>query len=438
MRRESRAALAVIVAGALIRGAVGWANPPNNAYDDHLEVIASYARTHERPAPSECWQCYQPPLYYAGAAAVLTGAHALTGDSWAAWRSVQLANVLLSVAHLGIIWLALSLAGPGSSAARLWALAVVAFLPRDIFSAAMISNDVLLVTLTGAAIGVFLSIRTDEDVSPAKLLALILLVVAASWTKQSGLITTILPAALVPRVLRDAPRARAGGLAMIMVGLALAGADEAARWRETGELLVSNQHFFDHAEGQAPGTLRAVDFADFRLAALVQVPQMSEGTLDSFWTELFARLWFDYEPKLIGLNRVSRTGGVTAFVAGISCCVVWTIGWAVCLRRRRLRRVLGPALALQVLFLAVPLVQTLRFPYFSSMKAVFVLPALCVSALLLAHGASRIEGAAWQRLLLRAVVAMIAAASTAYAWVAVTEMEQVLAHGPIWQFPPLW
>ena len=92
-RRTALWVLGILLAGAALRLAVWWVSPPINAFDDHLEPIALYATQWSRPAPDACWQCYQPPLYYALSAGVLRLSHLISGDFWTAWRSVQLLSV---------------------------------------------------------------------------------------------------------------------------------------------------------------------------------------------------------------------------------------------------------------------------------------------------------------------------------------------------------
>ena len=82
-RRTVLWVLGILLVGAALRLAVWWVSPPINAFDDHLEPIALYATQWTRPAPDACWQCYQPPLYYAVSvlfARPLSGA--VSGDSF--------------------------------------------------------------------------------------------------------------------------------------------------------------------------------------------------------------------------------------------------------------------------------------------------------------------------------------------------------------------
>jgi hypothetical protein len=78
--------------------------------------------------------------------------------------------------------------------------------------------------------------------------------------------------------------------------------DELWKFNQTGEFLVSNQHYFDYAKNQFPGSLDKVEFFSFRIFELYQEPFISESTSASFFTELFARTFYDYEWRFISPN----------------------------------------------------------------------------------------------------------------------------------------
>jgi hypothetical protein len=97
----------IIVIGSLLRITLGLSSPPNNSYDDHLAPIAKYINNNSRPLPQECWQCYQPPLYYFVASKVFIASYLAFNNYYLAWKSVQFINVLLSIINLVIISLLL-------------------------------------------------------------------------------------------------------------------------------------------------------------------------------------------------------------------------------------------------------------------------------------------------------------------------------------------
>jgi hypothetical protein len=444
----------LVLLGAALRLALWNANPPNNVYDNHLRVVGYYAREIDRPAPDACWQCYQPPLYYAVAAGVLRLSHLASDSAWVAWRSVQLSSVVFSVLQLVVAWWILCRIGAKSYAPRVCALAILVSLPRDLYTAAFVSNDAAVGLLVSVSILLYLRasdaarLRTDwRDLVP-----LLIAVWAAAWTKQSGLVVAILPLAMVGSAfLRSrspsgsAPPERRRLLPYLLVaalGLVFAFAEEVLKALATGRFPVSNQHFFDWPQSQPPGTVAGVSFFDFRFVELLRTPTCSPATLDSFWTELFARLWFDYEPKFLSPTEPAALIAVLTYGAGLVVVSLWIFGFLGAARswRGSLERL--PLLAVQLAVLVVPLVQTLRFPHYSSMKAMFLLPAAALATVFLSLGIEKI----WRHRLLRLGAVAIASALVLLAASQVVlialDIENALeitrAEGKLWSYPRLW
>jgi hypothetical protein len=454
VRRTTLWVLGILLAGTALRLAVWWVSPPVNAFDDHLESIALYATQWTRPAPDACWQCYQPPLYYALSAGVLRLSHLISGDFWTAWRSVQLSSVVFSLLQLAIAWRLLTLVGARGLAPRLCALAVLALLPRDIYTAVFVSNDAALGLTVSLAILLYLEAiqRGCDGRSAWRLLALFAAVCCAAWTKQSGLIVAILPVAFA--IWRERERSRrqpdgAGGrgrlvrgFAWLALGLAIVGADELYKFGATGHLLVSNQHFDDWPSVQKPGSVDAVSFFDLRLIGLFRHPTLSPETLDSFWTELFAKLWFDYEPKFLTDTGPARAVAAASYCLGLVALLPWALGMVLAIWRWRSAFERLVLVAVQLAFLAVPLVQTLRFPYFSSMKATFFLPAASLATVFLSLGFEEIWRKRRLRIPVLCFVALLAIAVVTQVVLIVQDIENALITsyqgGKLWRFPPPW
>lgn len=440
MRPTTLVAWAVVAIGVLLRVALWSLNPPNNAYDDHLEVVAHYATHGERPEIASCWQCYQPPAYYAVAGATLRGTYRLSDEYWLSWRAVQGLSALASCLSLLLVWTLLHRLSPGRGSGWLLALAVAATFPRDIFAAAFVGNDAMLVATCSAAVLAFVAVERTIDRSPRwlALAGLAMATVAAAWTKQSGLICLILPAAAILYWARSRwpRRQKALAIGVLALGCVLSLGDEMYRTAESGFPLASNQHFFDWAEDQEPGTLSAVSFSDFRLTGILAEPFKSDRTVDSFWTELFARLWFDYEQKLVPDMPLSRWVARAGFLGGLVIVALWLLGLLDRLRSPEISLWLPLAL-MSAAFVLVPVVQTVRFPYFSSMKAMFVLPALAPAILFVAFGAQcalarrRLRWIPWLAVCLLLVSVLGQLLATYWG------LDRVLAKGPVWPFPPL-
>ncbi len=429
----SRIALAIVFAGAALRLGLAAVNPPGNAFDDHLEPIARWAETLRSPAPDDCWQCYQPPFYYCAAGVTLRLLAAGGAPSPVAWKGVQLLSAVASA--LALVCVAGLLARlPVAPSARHLALLVVALLPRDLYTSASIGNDAWLeLFAAAAALGFVLSAEAPGSRSGIALLAIAS--VAAAWTKQSGIVVLALPAVAA----LDKRLGRAARL-LLLLAVVVGVTDEAARTARTGIPLVSNQHFDYRArvEHQPPGRVDARTFLSFDLPDLMRWPTLSRATVGSFFTQIFARFWFDYEPRFFPPTSAARRLARSLYIVGALLLVPVLLGLGVLLRRgapveRRL-------LLLPLGFLSAAILQTLRFPHFSSMKAVFVLPAVGVLALAGARGlellARRRAGRAFAAGL---AVGLVLVGGLHWGAAVASNRTAVAAPGasPVWPLPPL-
>jgi hypothetical protein len=439
--------IAIICFGGILRLTVFWVSPVNNSYDDHLEVINIYSESLNRPAPFQCWECYQPPFYYYTAAAVYNITESIGAEKIICWKIVQFINSFLSISLLIIIYQILLLFKmPNLSI--LITLSFVAILPRDIFTSAMIGNDYMLVFFAIMSFYLFLktlfALRNGDKV----LFWFILLILTASLgsiTKQHGLLINLFPISIFlilcksiyrQKLLRAIPFLFLGGLLSI--------SDELWKFSQTGELLVSNQHFFDYAKNQFPGSLDKVEFFSFRIFELYREPFISEKTSASFFTELFARTFYDYEwrfisPKIPWSNKLGFIGYSLGLIWLFFFIVIvfvrirnfknslFNINWLTLVTK------LTPIL-LGFLFMIVPFIQTLRYPYFSSMKAMFMLSGIILFLISLG---SQIKQGSWIQIFGIYMIVM----NISYGIILTISISFYLGisldqlHGPLWIIP---
>lgn len=392
MDRRSRTIallLSVLALGIGIRIGLGWVNPPSNTYDDHLTPVALYANSIERPTPDACWQCYQPPVYYTLAAVVLRGSDELAGSDWFSWKAVQLMSAAASAVTLILTFLILRLLFPKEELAQFAGLCLAALLPRDIYTAASLSNDAFLqLFVTGAVLafvwGERASRGSERGYAAAGVAAFAVL---ACWTKQSGLVLLGLVGIvwmwLVTHRWKTASRWPILAVACLTLFALI---DEAWRIQETGIVLASNQHFEPRAalEGQPPGQLSWSTFGTFLPGALMSHPTLSPRTVDSLWTQLFARTWFDYEPRFLPPGSHTLWLARALYIVGLITSLIAAYGVLTLVKQAP--RLGLPILSLPLGFLGATILQTIRFPYFSSMKAIFLIPSMSVFALTFAAG----------------------------------------------------
>jgi hypothetical protein len=329
------------------------------------------------------------------------------------------------------------------------ALLVLASLPRDVYTAAFVSNDAALELAVAICILLYLRVAVESKASvrAREVGAVLAASIVAAWTKQSGLLMSIFPLSML--ALSAARQSRGGWSAVesrrlmrfsvaTLVALVFLAGDEFHKASTTGYFPVSNQHFFDYAEDQEPGTLGDVAFFDFRLPSLLRNPTQSPETIASFWTQIFARLWFDYEPKLLAESTLSRCLAVVAYFLGLAVLSGWTLGVLRALKLWHARPPLYPIFIVQLAFILVPLAQTIRFPHFSSMKSMFLLPAASLGAVFLSLGWELLGRFGLLRVLVVTTAFLLALVTTLQAVAILIYIDQALAHGPLWRFPLLW
>lgn len=401
--------IVLIILGAFLRLTVFWVSPVNNSYDDHLEVIKIYIDDSNRPTPSRCWECYQPPLYYYIGAAVFNISESIGFSKLTCWKTVQFINPFLSIILIIIIYQILILL----KLTRLSILIILSFiitLPRDILTSSMIGNDYMLVFFSITSFYLFLksvfALKNGHKFWPW-LTLLVITATLGSITKQHGLLILIFPLSIFFLICSRMHRQKLYFvIPILLIGTLLSISDEIWTFSKSGTFFVSNQKYFDYTKNQFPGSLDKIEFLSFRIINLFKEPFISDKTAASFLTELFARTFYDYEwrfisPKIPWANTLG--------IIGYSLGLLWLFyfGIIVFSSLKRLPKIPVEMdyysfiskvipIVLALLFMLVPLMQTIRYPYFSSMKSMFMLPGIIL--LLLIIGSQIKQGSLSQKL----------------------------------------
>jgi hypothetical protein len=439
--------VAIICLGGILRLTVFWVSPVNNSYDDHLEAIQIYSDNFSRPAPFQCWECYQPPLYYYTGAAVYNITDSLGINKLICWKMVQFINPFLSIMLLFIVYQILLLFKMPKLSIVV-TLSFVVILPRDILTSAMIGNDYMLVFFALLSMYLFLKTLFALKNSNKFWFWFILLILAAtlgSITKQHGLLIHLFPFSIFLLLFNIKNRKKLfWAIPILFLSALMSISDEVWKFNQTGELLVSNQHYFDYAKNQFPGTLDKVEFFSFRIFELYQQPFISERTSASIFTELFARTFYDYEwrfisPQIPWANKLGIIGyslgllWLLFFIIIVFLCIrniknnFFTLNWHTTYNK------MTPIL-LGFLFILVPYIQTLRYPYFSSMKSMFMLSGIIL--ILITLGSQIKQGSLTQKIGLFMILMNIS-----YGIMLTVSISQYIGasinhlHGPLWIIP---
>jgi hypothetical protein len=450
MNYESKSSpmiFSILSIGIILRLVLFIVSPPNNSFDDHLEVVYLYATNLQIPSPSDCWECYQPPLYYSISGQVYTLAYSLSESKLIAWKTVQIVNPMLSILALLVFWRIIESLSSNKNQKIIY-LCFVAILPVDIFTATMIGNDYLLIFITIVAFFQYQkcinSLKATQLLSYKKFILLLGIVMLGCLTKQHGLILLAFPAILIIQAYfqnKNLPIAKL--ILLFLIFLTLGISNELWKYHLTNKILVSNQDFFDYAQNQFPGEFELVELASFKISALFSEPFISEKTSASLPTELFARMFFDYEYRFLNPQvDMAIFLGKFGFSVGI-CWIIYlfsTITIAVWKKREELRKqplstiVSSLPIAIGLLFLLVPLVQTIRYPYFSSMKTTFILPGLFILIPLIVSVTKAIKVPKW-------LTIMLVSLSLSYSIMLVLLISIYIPqtihqlNGPLWQIP---
>ena len=355
-----------------------------SGYDsrDHLAYIKYIQERRALPLPSEGYEMFQPPLYYALSAGALSILQLSTADAGAV-HVLRALTMLFGVANFIFVFLSVQLLFPRQALAQLIGLFTAAFLPMQLYLSHYVTNETLAATLASASIYLGLRALTLGRASRWQLLSLGVAVGAAMLAKATGLL--LIPP-LVGAFAIKLWQQRASGLDWLRTFgsisaaiLIVCGWHFIRVWRHFGSPIVGN---WDPALGflwwQDPGFHTAADY--FRAGQALVAPMFSG--FNGFADGIYSTLWG--ESLGGGLSgMLSRTPwNYNLMVAGYCLALLPTLlviaGAAVALFR--FVRQMSPEWCL-LLGLAAGVVialvfMTLRVPSYAQVKAFYGLGAL--------------------------------------------------------------
>jgi tetratricopeptide (TPR) repeat protein len=169
VRTSDRLARWLLGASALLWGALyvnNLASLGRNVgfdVDEHWKYIDYLLRHRTLPLAHEGWEMFQPPLYYAVAAAVLA-LLGLSPDDFLATAVLRLLSLGFALAHCLLVYACLRLALPTRPRAQVLGLLLAAVLPVHLYLAHYVTNEVMAATLATASVYLCLRLleRPDE------------------------------------------------------------------------------------------------------------------------------------------------------------------------------------------------------------------------------------------------------------------------------------
>lgn len=194
LRRAETRALALVGLAAVAWAALMWSNGRRESdqlfgfdVEGHLQYIGYILQNGRLPLADEGWEMYQPPLYYAMAAAVLRwfGHTEMDYDTLAPLRWI---NVAGGVVMLGAVLGSLRALFPGRPRCWVVGFCLGAFLPAQLYMAHYVSNETWAAAWAALSSCVCLAILRRHDTRLASHVALGGLLGAGMLTKFSSLV----------------------------------------------------------------------------------------------------------------------------------------------------------------------------------------------------------------------------------------------------------
>jgi Flp pilus assembly protein TadD len=295
-RRQLFALLALCAVGWSI---LFWNNarmlpfPCGYDFNDHIAYI-KYIQDHRAlPLPNEGFEMFQPPLYYAVSATVLSICRLVVADD-AAVIVLRAITMILGVANFILVFLSIRLLFPGRIVAQVVGLLTAAFLPMQLYLSHYVTNETLAATLATATIYFGLRTLTSEHASASQYLWLGIFAGLAMLAKATSLL--LIPALLGALMIklfheRASTRGWLGAFGVTIAAiLVTCGWHYARIWHHFGKPIVGN---WDPALGfpwwQDPGLHVARDY--FRFGAALIAPLFSG--FNGWANGIYSTLWGD-------------------------------------------------------------------------------------------------------------------------------------------------
>ncbi len=284
---------------ALAWAVLFWNNtrllPFHCGYDstDHIAYIKYIQEQRALPLPTEGFEAFQAPLYYALSAAALSVA-GLTVANPGSIALLRALTMCFGIAHFLIVLLCLRLLFPARPGTQLIGLLLAAFLPMQLYLSHYPTNETLAAALVSLAIYFGLRILKKDAASVWEFCGLGLCVGAAILTKATALLLVPpLLGALILKMTRDKVSLRT---ASSMLGATLAALFAMCGWyyiwiwKHFGTPVVGNwERRFGFNWWQDPGFHTGIQY--FRFGGALIDPLFSG--YNSFADGIFSTLWGD-------------------------------------------------------------------------------------------------------------------------------------------------
>ncbi len=194
-QRESwnRGELAMLILFAGLWIVLFWNNgrlmPLYAGFDSksHLEYIRYVQERWTVPLPTQGFEMFHPPLYYALSAAALS-LSGLSVDDTTGILLLRWLTMSIGIAHFVLVFLSLRLLFPNQIVPQFVGLLLAAFLPMQLYLSHYVTNEALAATLVAAAIYFALQVLPTKNAPPSSCALLGFFLGAAMLTKATAVL----------------------------------------------------------------------------------------------------------------------------------------------------------------------------------------------------------------------------------------------------------
>jgi len=365
----------LFLVGVALRVGLFLSSSPEMMYDDYLSPVVYVSTNHTLPSLSTCYECFQPPLYFLFGGEIYS-TFSLFGIGIAV-KSLQFFSLFCSLATLFLGLKILKMIFSQTSA-FFAGFSFLVFFPSEIYLSTMISNSALTQLLVSLSLYLLLTFLRK----PTLYLALFVGVITGI-----ALITKPLSLILIPlllfMIIQKISLEKRTALLLVFV-LIIAGSISMLEYGKNYYLYHTlwphNTEYFPlHQE---PGFEGVSSFLTFRFFDILSYPIIHPSTYTSFWTNIYASMWYDYFPVYIRFASVNYLFGPLLFLLGIVPTIL-IINGSIRLFQSKTERLFSVTLLLSILLVGVACI---LLPYYSSMKASYLLPAVIPFSVCFAEG----------------------------------------------------
>jgi Flp pilus assembly protein TadD len=345
----------------------------------HIEYIRYIRERAALPLADEGWEMHHPPLYYIIAAA-LVKAFGVSLDSLGAIRVISGLSLVLGIAQVLLVFACLRVLFPHQPRRQGIGLMLATFLPVHLYLFQSPTNETLATTLCTAAFYLTLKIVRSPALATRQYVLLGLCLGAALLSKVTAMaVAAVILLVLAGRLFAQGHRhpwiwLRTMGV-VLLVSMAVSGWHYVRVWRHFGGPFVG---IYDAPSGltwwQHPGYSTLPYF--LRCGHALSDPFFS--TFYGYADGLYSTLWGDglwggavSHYRSPWNYQLMATGYLLAAVPSLAVAVGIVAATAALLREPRTELFL--LIGLPVSLGAALLFQYLKFPYYSHVKAAFIL-----------------------------------------------------------------